>query len=29
MGEECLMATDLLQYLPRAMEECAHVPHRV
>jgi NAD(P)H-hydrate epimerase len=29
LGEKCLLATDLLQYLPDAMEECAHVPHRV
>ena len=29
LGEKCLMATDLLQYLPDAMEECAQVPHRV
>ena len=28
-GEKCLIATDLLQYLPDAMEECAGVPHRV
>jgi NAD(P)H-hydrate epimerase len=29
IGEKCLIATDLLQYLPDAMEECADVPHRV
>jgi NAD(P)H-hydrate epimerase len=29
LGEKCLVATDLLRYLPDAMEECAHVPHRV
>ena len=29
LGEKCLIATDLLQYLPDAMEECADVPHRV
>ena len=29
LGEKCLIATDMLQYLPRAMEECAGVPHRV
>jgi hydroxyethylthiazole kinase-like uncharacterized protein yjeF len=29
LGEKCLLATDLLQYLPDAMEECAQVPHRV
>jgi NAD(P)H-hydrate epimerase len=29
LGEKCLLATDLLQYLPDAMEECADVPHRV
>jgi NAD(P)H-hydrate epimerase len=29
LGEKCLMATDLLQYLPDAMEECGNVPHRV
>jgi NAD(P)H-hydrate epimerase len=26
LGEKCLLATDLLQYLPQAMEECAGVP---
>jgi len=29
LGEKCLLSTDLLQYLPDAMEECADVPHRV
>jgi NAD(P)H-hydrate epimerase len=29
LGEKCLIATDLLQYLPDAMEECADVSHRV
>jgi hydroxyethylthiazole kinase-like uncharacterized protein yjeF len=29
LGEMCLLATDLLQYLPDAMEECADVPHGV
>jgi len=29
LGDKCLIATDLLQYLPNAMEECADVPHRV
>jgi ADP-dependent NAD(P)H-hydrate dehydratase / NAD(P)H-hydrate epimerase len=29
LGEKCLIASDLLQYLPDAMEECADVPHRV
>jgi len=29
LGEKCLIATDLLQYLPTAMEECADVPHRL
>jgi hydroxyethylthiazole kinase-like uncharacterized protein yjeF len=29
LGEKCLIATDLLQYLPDAMEECADIPHRV
>jgi NAD(P)H-hydrate epimerase len=27
-GEKCLIATDLLAYLPDAMEECVHLPHR-
>ena len=27
LGEKCLIATDILQYLPDAMEECADVPH--
>jgi NAD(P)H-hydrate epimerase len=26
LGEKCLVATDLLRYLPQAMEECAVVP---
>jgi len=26
LGEKCFIASDILQYLPRAMEECAHVP---
>jgi NAD(P)H-hydrate epimerase len=29
LGEKCLIATDILQYLPRAMEACADVPHGV
>ena len=29
LGEKCLLPTDLLLYLPDAMEECAQVPHRV
>ncbi len=29
LGEKCLIATDLLQYLPDAMEECADLPHRI
>lgn len=29
LGEKCLIATDLFDYLPDAMEECAEVPHRV
>jgi hydroxyethylthiazole kinase-like uncharacterized protein yjeF len=29
LGEKCLIATDILQFLPQAMEECAHVPHRL
>ena len=29
LGEKCLIATDILQYLPDAMEECAGLPHRV
>jgi NAD(P)H-hydrate epimerase len=28
LGEKSLIATDLLQYLPQAMEECARLPHR-
>ena len=27
-GEKCLIATDLFEYLPQAMEECAGVPDR-
>jgi NAD(P)H-hydrate epimerase len=27
LGEKCLIATDLFDYLPDAMEECAQVPH--
>ena len=29
LGEKCLIATDLLRYLPAAMEQCAHIPDRV
>ena len=29
LGEKCLIATDILKYLPQAMEECAGVPHSV
>jgi ADP-dependent NAD(P)H-hydrate dehydratase / NAD(P)H-hydrate epimerase len=29
VGEKCLIATDLFDYLPDAMEECAQVPHGV
>ncbi len=29
LGEKCLIASDLLQYLPDAMEECADISHRV
>ncbi len=29
LGEKCLIATDLLRFLPAAMEQCAHVPDRV
>jgi NAD(P)H-hydrate epimerase len=28
-GDKCLLATDLLQYLGPAMEECAALPHRL
>lgn len=28
LGEKCFIATDILQYLPQAMEACAGVPHR-
>ncbi len=27
LGEKCLIATDILKYLPQAMEECAGVSH--
>ena len=27
LGEKCLIATDILRYLPQAMEECAAVSH--
>ena len=29
LTEKCLVATDLLRYLPAAMEGCARLPHRV
>jgi ADP-dependent NAD(P)H-hydrate dehydratase / NAD(P)H-hydrate epimerase len=29
LGEKCLTATDLLRYLPAAMERCAGLPHRL
>jgi NAD(P)H-hydrate epimerase len=29
LTEKCLNATDLLRYLPAALEECAHFPHRL
>jgi NAD(P)H-hydrate epimerase len=29
LGEKCLIATDILKYLPGAMEECAEVPDGV
>jgi NAD(P)H-hydrate epimerase len=29
LGDKCLIATELLRYLPAAMEQCAHVPDRV
>ena len=29
LTEKCLMATDLLRYLPAALEECARFPHRL
>jgi hydroxyethylthiazole kinase-like uncharacterized protein yjeF len=29
LGEKCLIATDLLRYLPAAMEQCAHFPDRL
>jgi NAD(P)H-hydrate epimerase len=29
LTEKCLTATDLLRYLPAALEECARHPHRL
>jgi NAD(P)H-hydrate epimerase len=29
LGEKCLVATDILRYLPQAMEQCAGLPHAV
>ena len=29
LNEKCLVATDLLRYLPAALEECARLPHRL
>jgi NAD(P)H-hydrate epimerase len=29
LGEKSLVATDLFKYLPKAMEECAAVSHRL
>jgi hydroxyethylthiazole kinase-like uncharacterized protein yjeF len=29
VGEKCLVATDLLRYLPAALEECVRFPHRL
>jgi len=29
LTEKCLTATDLLRYLPAALEECARFPHRL
>jgi hydroxyethylthiazole kinase-like uncharacterized protein yjeF len=29
LTEKCLTATDLLEYLPAAMEDCARLPHRL
>jgi NAD(P)H-hydrate epimerase len=29
LTEKCLVATDLLKYLPAALEECARFPHRL
>jgi NAD(P)H-hydrate epimerase len=29
LTEKCLNATDLLRYLPAALEECARFPHRL
>jgi NAD(P)H-hydrate epimerase len=28
VGEKCLIATDVLRFLPKALEECAGLPHR-
>ena len=28
LGEKCFIASDILEYLPQAMEACAGVPHR-
>lgn len=29
LGEKALLATDLLRFLPEAMEECGGLPHRL
>jgi len=29
LTEKCLIATDLLRYLPEALEECVRFPHRL
>ena len=29
LGEKCLIATDVLRFLPQAMEECVDLPHRL
>jgi NAD(P)H-hydrate epimerase len=29
IGEKCLIATDVLRFLPKALEECAGLPHRL
>lgn len=29
LTEKCLTATDLLEYLPAAMEDCVRLPHRL
>jgi len=29
LGDKCVIATDLLRYLPAAMEQCAYVPDGV